>query len=256
MDYNIFKVPETYKDLYVVGDIHGEIRELVFNITVKHEIKDSVIVVAGDVGLGFEKPAHYENLWNRVKPRLVNNNNLILFIRGNHDDPDYYNGEKALNFDNMKSLPDYTKIIMNDKVILCIGGAISVDRDWRSEQEKTCWWENEDILRLTDKEINKLEGRIYCVISHESPISFLPVFNRDQIINTDSLFFDVMNSRDYLEKILWRCQPKRWYYGHYHKSMSSNNGRTQYRCLCIQELIRVPIEESDDTVLPEDSQNP
>ena len=251
MEFNELIIPDVYQDLYVVGDIHGEFKTLSYNICVKHEIKDSVVCIAGDCGLGFDKPGYYENLWNDLKPRLEKNNILILCIRGNHDDPDYYNGDKALSFERLKTISDYTTLRMLDREILCVGGAVSTDRSWRLEENRKgarkVWWPNEAPIELTDRELSKLHGRVYGVISHDAPISFEPVLVRDsEFIESDEMFYDILRSREYLEKVLWKANPKRWYYGHHHRSYSGGNGRTHWRGLGIQELIRVPLEESDD----------
>lgn len=231
-------IPETYEDLYVVGDIHGEFRELVFNLTEKYSLENSVIVVAGDVGLGFESPRHYNNLYDRISKRLEKHNLLILGVRGNHDDPEYFNGQLRLDYPRLKTLPDYSAVRMKDKEILVIGGATSIDQSERiASGKENVWWPNEEPIRLTETEIQRLSGREYCIISHEAPISFLPVITKTEVYDK------VIGVRRYLEEILWRCKPYRWYYGHYHHSYSESNGVTRSRCLDIQELIRVPLEE-------------
>ena len=47
-----------YKNLVVCGDIHGEFSTLAYNVK-RLGIENSVIIVAGDCGVGFEKETHY-----------------------------------------------------------------------------------------------------------------------------------------------------------------------------------------------------
>jgi predicted phosphodiesterase len=129
------KIPEKYKDLYVVGDIHGEFKELVYVLTQRYRIKDAVVIIAGDCGLGFERPSHYQTLYEgKLEKRLEQNNILILCVRGNHDDPEYYNGELRLDWEQLKCLPDYSSLWWGSREILVVGGAVSVDQDWRIQE--------------------------------------------------------------------------------------------------------------------------
>lgn len=50
--YNSF---DTYKKFLVCGDIHGEFKTLLYELKRK-QIEDAVVLVAGDCGIGFEKP--------------------------------------------------------------------------------------------------------------------------------------------------------------------------------------------------------
>ena len=249
-------IPNNYKDIYVIGDIHGEFKELAWTLIEKYHISDSVVVIAGDCGFGFEKPGYYEDLYfGKLEKRLKSKNILILCLRGNHDDPDYFNGERRIDWEFLKCIPDYSEIHFKDKSFLCIGGAVSVDQDWRITENsiqkrmgssKRVWWENEIPIELGDSAIQRLPGHIYSVITHECPISFLPVLARGiGGVNTEDIFESVLESREYLEKILWRTKPTRWYYGHHHKTYSGDTGTTKWRGLGIMELIRVPTEEDD-----------
>lgn len=51
-------LPDTIKDLYIVGDVHGEWNSVIHNIR-QYKIKNSVFIFCGDVGIGFERLKHY-----------------------------------------------------------------------------------------------------------------------------------------------------------------------------------------------------
>ena len=53
------------KGVVVSGDIHGDIMPLVFKCCVQYGMTDTLIVVAGDCGFGFEKLCYYENVLMR-----------------------------------------------------------------------------------------------------------------------------------------------------------------------------------------------
>jgi len=135
---------EEYDSLYICGDIHGEFKEIK-----RKEIINSILLIAGDCGIGFEKSEYYEQLYPKLSKILTKNNCILLLVRGNHDDPKYFQ-QQLIDFPQMKTIPDYTVIQYKSHNILCVGGAISVDRRerlnvMRSAKLKnrtiaTCYW--------------------------------------------------------------------------------------------------------------------
>lgn len=229
-----------FLDLYVVGDIHGEFRELVYNLTERYRIHDAVVIIAGDVGFGFESPGHYEHLYGRLKEKLEKHNLLIYCIRGNHDDPEYYGGQYSVDLPRLKTLPDWTVLEFWGKDILVLGGAVSVDKELRTPGDT--WWEGEETTQLSIQELRENYGRVYCIISHDAPISFQPVISRTPMMSLE-IYQGILKNREWLDTVLWELLPRRWYHGHYHQSISESNGVTDSRCLDIQEVIRIPVEE-------------
>ena len=51
--YHTYDFPDS-KCLVVCGDIHGDFNLLVNKICVQYELKDTVVIVVGDCGFGFE----------------------------------------------------------------------------------------------------------------------------------------------------------------------------------------------------------
>ena len=52
---NLQKFPSA-KSIAVSGDIHGDFNQLVFKLCVQYQMRDTLLIVAGDCGFGFEKP--------------------------------------------------------------------------------------------------------------------------------------------------------------------------------------------------------
>lgn len=224
----------TSKQLIICGDLHGEFDLLRFVIK-SNEFKDSVIVIAGDCGFGFEKLTHYTNVYNKMKKLLEERNILVLFVRGNHDDPAYFNN-KMINFEYFKTIPDYEVLSFSDGFnVLCVGGATSIDRKWRIHKQeyaiyRKLYWEDEApiyngvaLSRIKDDGIN-----IDMVIAHSAP-SFAPLYTKDGIsaftINDASLGADIDYERDILEKVYNKLienkhKLKYWIYGHFHQHAS------------------------------------
>ena len=57
-------------------------------------------------------------------------NNWIVFVRGNHDNPAYFDGA-MFNAKRFITVPDYSILQACNHTILCVGGAISIDRIYR-----------------------------------------------------------------------------------------------------------------------------
>ena len=69
------------KQVVVCGDIHGAFETLVYKSCVQYSMTDTVIIVAGDCGFGFEKPNYYTTLYNRLSGRLRKANNWVVFVK-------------------------------------------------------------------------------------------------------------------------------------------------------------------------------
>lgn len=237
------------KDFYVCGDIHGNFAELVMNLE-RYDIQNSAIVILGDCGFGFENPGYYPHIYQKkLQKKLDKYNNVILCIRGNHDDPRFYDDPEFIpDLPRVKTLPSNTILNILEYSVLCIGGAVSIDRKDRIEFNNTkvkpghplCYWENEKIIYLDD--IENLDCRVDIVLSHTAPISYDPPLYRDSKMD-EELWEDILESRNYLEKINSGLKPKRWYYGHFHKSYSGSTGCTVWRCLSEMEILNIPKKE-------------
>ena len=80
------------KTIIVSGDIHGNFNQLVFKLCIQYQLTDTLLIVAGDCGFGFEKKEYYEQIVRRNAKRMNQDNNWIVFVRGNHDNPAYFDG--------------------------------------------------------------------------------------------------------------------------------------------------------------------
>lgn len=234
------KIKLDYKYLCIVGDIHGEFRELAWTIDQK-KFEDTAFIVAGDFGLGFYKKGYYEREYQHIKKKLESGNNCILGLRGNHDDPEYYNPESELflNYPVFKALPDYTRLTWGDREILVIGGATSTDKDWRiaemsKKPEKKLWWEDERPI----KDFSRVEIKEDIIISHEAPLNIGPVLMRTSNLDLET-YRNIIEDREYLGKVLKESRPSRYYFGHYHCSTSGDWGETLWKGLDINEIVEV-----------------
>lgn len=240
--------------LIICGDIHGEFRTLVYTIEQKL-ISDAVIIVAGDCGFGFEKLSYYDLLYKRLHKKLKKLNVLLLMVRGNHDDPLYFSKE-VIDFPFMKTLPDYTIVHTSSHNILCIGGAVSIDRNFRlskmaydqirGKKHLPIYWP-EEFMIYDEKELNILEQEqitIDTVVTHTAP-SFCPPFSKGDLVHwceaDEYLADDIRQERNNMDKLynhlIKHNHPlNAWYYAHYHTSASHIQDNTHFHLLDIMEL--------------------
>jgi glutaredoxin 2 len=212
---------------------------------------NSIIFVTGDCGFGSNKETYYADLLTKMNRILSYNNIYVVFVRGNHDDPQYFDGEK-INLSNIKAVPDYSIVEVKDKVILCVGGAISADRLWRKKQEerinlfktddkKTLYWDNEAPILDKSKLDEVIEGcdKIDFVVSHTAPSFADPIElgnikkweDKDEKLNED-----IINERLVMDKIFEylrdnKRRPLYWVYGHFNYNSLNKRSNTWFKSL-------------------------
>ena len=97
------------KNIVVSGDIHGEFNQLVHKLCVQYAMRDTLLIVAGDCGFGFDNPGYYDEMVKKNSRRMSEANNWIVFVRGNHDNPAYFDGE-TFRHRRFIAVPDYSII--------------------------------------------------------------------------------------------------------------------------------------------------
>ena len=221
--------------LYFIGDIHAELELLAYKLKEK-KIKDSHLVQVGDFGFGFlgdREKAAIESLNKALKA----GNNLLYVIRGNHDDPSYF--EEGREVGNIRIVPDYSVLELSGYSILLAGGAISVDRASRV-LGKSYWKEEEFIFNIDKLEsaLNTVK-KLDIVVTHNAPSEFWP-FELNNLVRAyarrdKNLFLELSHERAQHSKLLkWvksRFSPLHWYYGHFHVSQKNRYDDLMYFAL-------------------------
>ena len=204
--------------IYITGDTHGDFSRL---LTLDYNDGDMIIVL-GDAGINY-----YKNNEDIKLKNYLNSLNLKLFcVRGNHEErPENISTYKVVDmFDGKVYLEDdYPNLIfakdgevynIDGLSILVIGGAYSVDKDYRLMHGYK-WFKNEQLNKEEmDDILNKVSGRYFDVIlTHTCPYKyeprevFLPFIDQSKVDKSMELFLDkIEDSIDY----------NKWYCGHYH----------------------------------------
>lgn len=236
-----------YNFVIVCGDIHGKYNE-VLNFINKYDIKNAAIIIAGDFGVGFKHPLAEISKLKKFNTKLIESNTIVFVVRGNHDDPSYFYGEKY-NTSHIKFVSDYSVLNINDMNILCVGGAVSIDRTSRkryTEDRGRDWWFDE-VFKLNIEKIKTLKN-IDVVITHSAPHFAYPYIKKDFDKWTEKDEFlknDVESERnditDLYNALIENNDIKKWYYGHFHSHHEMYYDNTQFICLNINDFKEILI---------------
>lgn len=216
--------------IFITGDTHGDVdyRKLLA-LKEKNLSYDDYLIICGDAAICWS--------YSSLKSFLTLYNNIgctILFVDGNHE-----------NFDMLEEMPlvEYRGALMHridthifhilrgeimileGKTFLCVGGACSIDKMYRTSH--LSWWPQEEInnhdIDNAIANLEKVDNKVDYVITHCCDTSTTTKafgFRRD--ICTDQLMF--------IDKLV---DYKHWFFGHYHYDRKISEKKT---CL-YQEII-------------------
>lgn len=233
------------------------IKKMKASFDMSYSYDNSVIIVSGNCGIGTKSRKFYEDMFSELDKVLAANNCYILFVRGNNDDPSYFDG-KYIDFEHVKTLPDYSVICLRTFNCLCVGGSISIDKEWKMSQEekfgKKLFWENES-PKFDEKLLNEIlaEFRISCVVTSTSPTFVFPGTNsykRSKWFSDDkSILKDFSSERKTIDKVYERIvdsdsKPYVWFYGRFklaHNDKTNDilfSSLQQYQVVQVNNLIQ------------------
>lgn len=239
----------------LVGDLHGSLTNFV------RDIKDTktLFFLSGDNNFGkipFDEDL--EKLFG-LEYTLSKNDNYLLVIRGNHDNPKYFKKKSSFknelsdNAEHIILIPDYSIVHIGVHSILCIGGARSVDRVDRIKDYS--YWTAENVKKPEDSFYESLEKdgeKIDVVFSHAAPLFAYPLefsnelkYYNSYLLNSWSLYDKDVKNDIYKERLLLKGiyeklnnknHIKYWIYGHYHKSIEQTYNKTKMISLGLKEI--------------------
>lgn len=217
--------------IIMLGDIHGRFYDIECLIQ-SYQISDCTMIQVGDFGAA-DIPSRVRRI-SEFDFFLKERNITMYAIRGNHDDPEFFNGNWML--DNLKLLPDYTVLNLEGQNFLFIGGATSIDRknSLKLMQEDASYgvnnpryWFNEKVNY--DKEKLQSIKDIDIIVTHTSPDYCHPInkLGFGQLVehfaqNDPTLIEELKEERIIMTQIFNDLKAKnnikKHFYGHFHRS--------------------------------------
>ena len=216
--------------IYLTGDVHRDFRNI-YNFCKENETTtDDILVVLGDVGINYflDEPEQ------EFKANIAKEIGITLAcVHGNHEErpanvPGYelvdWHGAKAYidprYYPNQVFLKDGEIYNLNGKKVLVIGGAYSVDKEYRLKHANQGykWFESEqpspEIKEHVIENLDKVGWKVDYVFAHTCPYDqmprhcFLPTVDQRKVDNSTEIWM--------MEEISKKLDFKRWYYGHFH----------------------------------------
>jgi hypothetical protein len=138
---------------------------------------NSVIFISGGAGFGTKDDDFFGEVLGKINNISRQNNSYVVIVRGSKDDPSYFT-EHKFDLSNVKLVPDYSVIRMKGFDVLCVGGGLTIDRQWRIEQGKrlgkTLYFEGCRSV-FDDKSLSDVlnDFKIACVVTTDAP-TFVP----------------------------------------------------------------------------------
>lgn len=201
-----------------IGDVHGEMQYLPNLLD-----KDSKHIQVGDMGMGFCEPQLFDSIVDGYDFR---------YIRGNHDSP-------SLCKNDPKWIVDGTVEQLSPSVkAMYIGGALSIDRDWRTTGLD--WWPDEelsygDFYNLMDV-YEKEKPEI--VITH----AIGTLIAHRTLSSVGRTFYGIPSvTENAFEEMRHIHKPKMWIFGHYHTPFDQVVDGTRFICIPPLEVIDLEI---------------
>lgn len=227
-----------YRMMNLLGDIHGN-----FGLIKYYAMNDSVLIQVGDFGIGFNT-RHEKHMLAEVNYKLREKNCFVYVIRGNHDDPEYFDNTSFMS--NIFFVDDWTilELDVDDRQerVFCLGGALSIDRLRRTQGKD--WWIEEkvvfdDLLVPSVKDITQ-------VVTHTSPewcepyflSSLVNDFAKDDPTLKDELFAERRGMSYAFDTIYDNNKEtlRNHYYGHFHFSAVGEYKGVRTKLLNIGEI--------------------
>lgn len=258
------------KGFIVIGDTHGNHRLIAHRVK-SLQMEGETLFHVGDFGVGFAKTEHEDVERMAYLNKVLKKHNCHLYaIRGNHDNPRFFEGNH--DYSNLHLVPDYTVIEINGENVLMAGGAISVDRKPRKDDmqkyaaagsDYATYWYDEGFV-LDKEKLENLTGIDY-VITHSSPKFVFPINDFSNVVDSHGPFvqrfawndyglkddlnkeradltemWEILNKKNYIKK---------WFYGHFHTSKEELVEATDFILLNCDEFYNVTqiTEENEET---------
>lgn len=206
-------------NIMILGDTHGSTQEAIFAVDNAAKLDIAVIMQCGDFGLWPGKGGM--DYLDQLNAALLDKDIILVWVDGNHEDFDQLERYCATNpknqwgqvfiRSNILYSPRGCKWKMEGKHFMTVGGAVSVDKEYR-KPGVSWWWQEQltdDQLELIVKRHEDSPGPVDYLFTHDCP-SNAPFRGRWK----DDM--DSVIHRQRMDKLGQAIQPRFWWHGHMH----------------------------------------
>ena len=218
--------------IFITGDTHGHVDfKKLLALREKNLSFEDYLIILGDAAIVWSigELDYYKNLYRSLGC-------TILYIDGNHENFELLNTFPLVEFKNalMHQIDEHIFhilrgeiLILENKKFLCIGGATSIDKLYRTPY--VSWWPEEEINQHDiDNALNNLakyDDKVDYVLTHcIDTKTVIKAFGFRRDICTDQLMF--------IDKVV---SYKHWFCGHYHFDRQIDKNKT---CL-FQNIVEI-----------------
>lgn len=204
--------------IYVTGDTHGDADRFKAKET-KRLKKGDTLIVLGDFGFLWNGGKAEKKLCKKLGKMKYN----LLFIDGAHENYDLLKEYEICDYCGGKAQQISGKLYhllrgeiytIEDKRLLCFGGADSLDRETR-EEGKT-WWRDE--VPTDDDYKNCLENLKKCgepdyILTHDAPSRLSNFLKLDK----DTVLYETSRLEAFFDELYKNVKHSKWLFARYHK---------------------------------------
>lgn len=222
---NIISVLDSIKSLDDVSDDDKFIREFLYCVT--NSAKDLVLSIM------------------YVARLLTGNKDVQVYaIRGNHDNPDFWNkktklGKAVSKVDKNFHFLNDGFIEINNELWLTIGGAVSVDRFTADRIEGISWWAGEEMDGSFNEPLPIGYKKLTGILSHTGKVPSYADYKLP-VSHTGMVREALEREEKAIDSLLFRYNPSSWFYGHFHYPWAVVLPGVKFTCVGEHEMIPLP----------------
>lgn len=218
------------RSVFLMGDVHGNLRVLSHSVLDKLVPEHSDIICLGDNGQ--TKATEWEPSWTSMNKKAASRDVRVFLIRGNHDEASFYKHENSLS--NIILVEDGDEFVyrpyFSKHIGIAAGGAVSVDRitrwanNWywcKEEQFPACW----GLLPIADFVLSHTGIRPPCIATGGGGMDLSKLLEQDRDLKSD-----LEEEQDMYELFLRHTEAGKAFYGHFHTSSLFRHEPTNTEC--------------------------